>query len=260
MILAVLQARVSSSRLPGKVLRQLLGQPMLLRQIERIHRCTAIDKLVVATSTDASDVPLVDACATWGVDCYRGPLDDVLARFVQAAAPYAPEAVVRLTGDCPLIDWTVVDAVIDLYRSSHCDYASNVDPPTYPDGLDVEVIRWSALQEAATEALLPSEREHVTPFIRAHPDRYRRVNMRAPIDLSQLRLTVDEPADFAAVERIYGHLYPANPAFGTDDVLALLRARPDLIVNGYITRNQGFLKSLEADRPFYASAPRGTEQ
>lgn len=247
MILAVLQARLSSRRLPGKVLLPLLGEPMLKRQIDRLRRARLLDGLVLATSRDPSDDPLADAAAGWGVPVHRGSLEDVLDRFVAAAAPYAPEAVVRITGDCPLLDWQLVDAAVALYRDSGADYAGNADPPTYPDGLDVEVIRFSALRQAAAAARKPSEREHVTPYLRDHRDRFRIANLRGEPDLSHLRWTVDEPADFTFVEAVYRRLFPTRPDFRTPEILALLAAEPDLAGNAHIMRNEGLAKSLAAD-------------
>jgi spore coat polysaccharide biosynthesis protein SpsF (cytidylyltransferase family) len=251
MILAVLQARMSSSRFPGKVLKPLLEQPMLLRQIERVRRCALIDDLVVATSAEASDQPLADACAAHGVKIARGSLDDVLDRFITAAQPFAPEAVVRLTGDCPLADPAVIDAVVARYRTGAFDYVSNVEPATYPDGLDVEVVRMSALERAHRDARLPSEREHVTPYVRNHPEIFPRANVARATDLSHLRWTVDEPADLVFVEAIYRALYPRNPAFSTQDILELLDRTPDLAdINAGFERNAGMAKSLAEDQDF----------
>ncbi len=251
MILAVLQARMSSSRFPGKVLRPLLGEPMLFRQIERVRRAGSIDELVVATSSDASDQPLADACAARGITATRGSLNDVLERFLTAARPFAPEAVVRLTGDCPLADPAVIDAVVARVRAGACDYASNVEPATYPDGLDVEVVRMSALERAHRDARLPSEREHVTPYVRSHPEIFPRANVAHAVDLSHLRWTVDEPADLAFVEEIYRRLYPANPAFGMADILELLDRDPKLAdINAGFERNAGMAKSLAEDQDF----------
>lgn len=248
MILAVLQARMSSSRFPGKVLKPLLGEPMLFRQIERIRRCRNIDGLVVATSTDVSDDPLADACAARGVNLARGSLGDVLDRFVTAARPFAPEAVVRLTGDCPLTDPQVIDAVVARYRAGTFDYVSNVEPATYPDGLDAEIVRMTALERAHREARLPSEREHVTRFFRTRPEIFPRDNVENPINLSHLRWTVDEPADLAFVEAIYRSLYPQNPAFATAEILELLDRNPKLAdINAGFERDEGMAKSLAED-------------
>lgn len=251
MILAVLQARMSSSRFPGKVLAPLLGEPMLFRQIERIRRARGIGSLVVATSSDSSDQPLADACIAHGVPVARGSLNDVLDRFVTAAQPFAPDAVVRLTGDCPLADPAVIDAIVARYREGAFDYVSNVEPATYPDGLDVEIVRMTALMRAHREARLPSEREHVTPYVRNHPEIFPRANVANPVDLSHLRWTVDEPADLAFVAAIYQRLYPANPAFTTRDILDLLDRNPKLAdINAGFERNAGMAKSLAEDQDF----------
>lgn len=244
-VLGVLQARVSSSRLPGKVLRPLLGQPMIARQIERLHRARTLDALVLATSTDPSD----DALARWaedaGVPVYRGSLDDVLDRFVSAARPYAPRHVARLTGDCPLADPAVIDAVVARHLQSGADYTSNTIEPTWPDGLDVEVMTMAALETAAREAAAQFQREHVTQFIVRQPGRFRLENVRGDNDLSALRWTVDEPADFELVEAIYAALYPSNPAFGTADILAFLQHNPQWMThNTRHARNEGLARSI----------------
>jgi spore coat polysaccharide biosynthesis protein SpsF len=247
-MVAILQARASSSRLPGKVLRPILGQPMLARQIERILRAKNIDEIVVATSTDSSDDPLVEICHTAGVSCFRGSLDDVLDRVFIAARSRAANDVVRLTGDCPLADPAVIDHVIQAYRASGADYASNTLQPTLPDGLDVEVASFSALQRAWADAQLPSEREHVTPYLYAHPELFRLHSVQWPADLSSLRWTVDTATDFEFVTAIYENLHPRKSAFTMDDVLSLLDSRPDLLaINQGQKRNEGFLKSLARD-------------
>jgi spore coat polysaccharide biosynthesis protein SpsF len=249
MILGVLQARVSSSRLPGKVLKPILGQPMILRQIERLRRCKRMDQLVVATSTDPSDDPLVRMCEDSGVAVYRGSLLDVLSRYVGAAASYQPTAVVRLTGDCPLADPTLIDRAIENYSAGGYDYLSNVDPPTYPDGLDAEVVSYRALLEANDRARLPSEREHVTPYIRDHPEQFRLGAMKQNIDLSGLRWTVDNAEDFEFVRLVYEALYPSNLRFDTADILELMGRRPELArINSHIARNEGLMKSVAADQ------------
>lgn len=246
--LAILQARVSSSRLPGKVLMPILGQPMLFRQIERLNRCKELERLVVATSVDLSDHPLASECAARGIACFRGSLNDVLDRFIQSALPYQPETIVRLTGDCPLADPALIDKVIRYFHAGNHDYVSNCLPPTFPDGLDVEVMRFACLVQANREAVLPSEREHVTPFLHAHPERFRLGNYVSPVDRSSLRWTVDEPEDFEFVRSVYEKLYPIKPDFTTDDILNLLERYPDLCsINSTFERNEGLKKSLQAD-------------
>ncbi|HKB12152.1 MAG TPA: glycosyltransferase family protein [Vicinamibacterales bacterium] len=247
-VLAILQARVSSSRLRRKVLKPILGRPMLLHQIDRVRRTRTLDALVVATSTDPSDEAIEDLCATAAVDCFRGSLADVLDRFYQAALRYRPQHIVRLTGDCPLADPELIDRVVNVCIDEELDYSGA--EPSFPDGLDVEAIRFSALEAAWREATRPSDREHVTQFINRQRERFRVRGVANDVDLSHLRWTVDEPADFELVTRIYEALYPTNPAFTTRDILDLLARQPELAtLNTGIMRNEGLAKSLAADPP-----------
>ncbi|MBI5678091.1 MAG: glycosyltransferase family protein [Planctomycetes bacterium] len=248
MVLAILQARVSSTRLPGKVLKPILGQPMILRQIERIKRAKKIDHLLVATSIDQTDDKLAGLCAENGIPCFRGNLEDVLDRFYEAAKPYNPDHVVRLTGDCPLADPQLVDQVIRFHLDGGFDYTSNTIEPTYPDGLDIEVLRFSCLDYAWREALLPSQREHVTPFIYQQHGRFKIGCYKNEIDLSRLRWTVDEPLDFELITKIYEAIYPINSGFTTQDILVFLDKHPELkTLNTHFQRNEGLLKSLQGD-------------
>jgi glutamate-1-semialdehyde 2,1-aminomutase len=249
MILAILQARVSSARLPQKVIKSILGRPMLGLQLERLRRSRRIERLILATSVDPSDDALENLGRAEKVEVFRGNLDDVLDRFYQAALPFRPEHVVRLTGDCPLADPAIIDAVIDDHLASGADYTTNAVEPTWPDGLDVEVFKFRCLEEAWREADLPSQREHVTPFINTQPDRYEIRHVKGPQDLSALRWTVDEPADLELISIIYGELYPRLPTFSTADILELLERRPELkTLNSWHKRNEGLAKSLEKDK------------
>lgn len=249
MILSVLQARCSSTRLPGKVMKPILGVPMLIHQLRRVVQSKRIDKLIVATSIDSRDDAIEQVCLAEGIHCYRGSLHDVLDRFYQLLRPLQPSHVVRLTGDCPLIDPDIIDAVIKLCLDGNYDYATNVVPPTFPDGLDVEVFLFSALEEAWKEATLPFQREHVTPFIQQQPKRYRIGNYKNTEDLSHLRWTVDEQEDFDLVNKIYEELYPVTPDFRMSDVLNLLKQKPDWSnINKKFERNEGLTKSFHHDR------------
>lgn len=228
-VLAIIQARLSSSRLPGKVLKPLAGAPMILRQIERVRRAARIDRLVVATSTEASDDPLAEALAAETVDVFRGPLDDVLARFLGALEAFPAEHLVRLTGDCPLTDPEVIDATVALHLETGADYTNNrYDPHGWPKGLDVEVVRAEALRRAGREAASPEEHEHVTWGIRNRPDRFKLSRLNPPVDEGTVRWTVDTADDFAFMRAVYEALYPQNPAFTSDDVRAFVQGRPDL--------------------------------
>ena len=225
MILGLLQARMSSTRLPGKVLAEVLGVPMIGRQVERLRRARRLDALAVATSDQTSDDPLAAYCETLGLPVYRGALADVLDRFHRAALTFGPaRTVVRLTADCPLADWTVIDDLVDLHVAQAADYSNNVAPErTFPHGLDAEAMRPDALLAAAAEAADPYEREHVTPFIYRRPDRFRLASLRRAPSLAHLRWTVDLPEDLAFVREAYAQLYPADPAFGTEAIVALTR-------------------------------------
>ncbi|WP_374571859.1 cytidylyltransferase domain-containing protein [Phenylobacterium sp.] len=225
MILGILQARMSSTRLPGKVLQPVLGQPMIARQVERLRRSRRIDRLVVATSDQPDDDGLAEVCEGLGLGVFRGSLDDVLDRFHGALSAFGPaDTVVRMTADCPLTDWALIDRVIDAHLEGGGDYASNTPPErTFPHGLDVEVMRAEALETAWREAKDPYEREHVTPFIYRHPERFALAYVSDAPSLAHLRWTVDLPADLAFVRYVYETLYPANPAFTSADIVALPR-------------------------------------
>lgn len=250
-VVAVIQARASSTRLPGKVLMPLLGQPMLARQLERVRLCRAIDEIVVATSARDDDTPVAMVAADAGFAVYRGSLDDVLDRYYQAAMEHGAECVVRLTGDCPVIDPAVVDTVVSHHLEHGFDYTTNAIERTYPQGMDTEVFSFPVLALAWREAMLPSEREHVTPFIHRRPERFNLGHVHYGRDCSHLRLTVDEPADFALIERIYETLYPSNPRFSLEDMLALFDADPELAdLNRAVDREAGLRKSLAQDEAF----------
>ena len=228
-VLAIIQARMSSSRLPGKVLKPILGRPMLEHQLARISRARLIDQIVVATSVEASDDPLQAFCASLGIACHRGPLNDVLARFIGAAQAFGPPAhILRLTADCPLADPGVIDACIALHLANQVDYTSNGVERSYPKGLDAEMVSYAALARAAAETSDPYDREHVTPRIYRRPDLHTLQALRYVRDLSQMRWTVDTPADFLFAERVYQELYPANPEFGWLDVLELVQRKPEI--------------------------------
>ena len=254
MIVAVLQARMGSSRLPGKVLMPILGEPMLARQIERLQRCKCLDRLVVATTSQRQDDAIAELCERVEVPSFRGDINDVLDRLYHAALRFEPTAVVRLTGDCPLTDPNIIDRLVEFYGSNRFDYASNTLRPTWPDGLDAEICSFTALSRAWVEAALPPEREHVTPFIYNRPDEFRLGSLENERDISGLRWTVDEAVDFAFVTAVYEALYPGNPAFDTAAILALLDERPDLAaINAGIGRNEGLARSLCVD----GAAPAG---
>lgn len=248
MVLAILQARCSSSRLPQKVLKDILGKPMLLHQIDRINKSKLIDKLVVATSNDISDDIMEKRLTGSNIDVFRGSLDDVLDRYYQCALKYNPDYIVRITGDCPLIDWNIIDMVVKKHINEGNDYTSNALEPTYPDGLDVEVMNFTVLKKAWVNAKLPSEREHVTPYIYKNRNLFKIGCFKNIENLSELRWTVDELEDFKFVKTIYELLYNDNKYFTIDDILKVLKENPEVgQINSQFKRNEGYLKSIMID-------------
>lgn len=230
MVLAILQARMSSTRLPGKVLRPILGRPMLERQVERLRRSERLTRIVVATSTEAGDDPLAAVARAFGVEVHRGDLHDVLDRFHGALTAFGPvERFVRLTADCPLTDPVLLDRCIDRQAGEGWDVVHVSAGATFPKGLDVEVVNTAALESAWREARDPYEREHVTPFLYRRPERFRIGTITRDPPL-RFRWTVDTPEDFAFVTAVYEALYPNNPAFTTDDVLAWQAEHPDRVI------------------------------
>ncbi|MFT6248959.1 MAG: spore coat polysaccharide biosynthesis protein SpsF [Cognaticolwellia sp.] len=251
--LIILQARMSSSRLPNKVLLPILGKPMLAHQIDRINTLKIPHKLIIATSTQTSDDPIEQLCQQLNIRCYRGALDDVLERYYQAAIEFSQNKtiknIVRITGDCPLIDSDIIEQLINLFLTSNVDYCSNCAPATLPDGLDVEVFSFDALEKSYQLAKKSSEREHVTPFICNNPQLFTVKNYNHQPDLSHYRWTVDESEDFELITKIYQALYPKNPNFKLVDILDLIRKEPELIkINQHILRNEGLTKSELADQ------------
>ena len=222
--MAIVQARMSSTRLPGKVLLPLAGKPMIVRELERIARAARIDRVVVATSTDSSDDEIASVVEAAGFDVIRGALDDVLDRFTDAIEIHQPDVVVRITADCPLISPAVIDQVIEQFHESDADYVSNTMDPTFPDGLDVEVVSAEVLTTVAQSSTDPHEREHVTLGVYRRVGEFTIENVKesAGRDLSHLRWTVDTEDDYRFVERIYSALSSDDPAFDYEQILQFL--------------------------------------
>jgi len=232
--LAILQARVSSTRLPGKVLADLVGAPMVLRQVERLSRCRRLTGLVLAIPDDPRDDGLEEVLRAAELTVFRGDLNNVLGRFAGAIrAAGSPDTVVRLTADCPLADPEVIDATIALFHASGADYTSNTgDHRTFPVGLDAEVFRASALLEADRETTDPYDREHVTPFLYRRPERFRISTHSQAAQEGAVRWTVDRPDDLAFVREVYGALHAAKPDFSSQDIRHFVASRPDLVTFG----------------------------
>jgi glutamate-1-semialdehyde 2,1-aminomutase/spore coat polysaccharide biosynthesis protein SpsF len=248
-VVAVLQARIGSTRLPGKVLADIAGYPMLWHVVNRTRAARRLDQVVVATSDEPSDDAIAVFCNKYKFECFRGSALDVLDRFYNAAKHYGADVVVRITADCPLIDPRVIDKVVGVYLEGGYDYVTNTLRYTYPDGMDVEVFSFDALQRGAQEARTPTDREHVTTYFRTAGS-FRLRNVENDIDLSRrnLRWTVDEPVDLKFIRTVYGYLWSDGQLFGLDDVLQLIDQRVELMeMNRGIIRNEGYYKSLLAE-------------
>lgn len=237
-VVAIVQARMGSTRLPNKVMKRIGGVPMIELLLARLAKSKEIDQIVVATSSDERNTPLVEHVHSMGYLCIRGSESDVLDRYLVAARQVDADVVVRITGDCPLIDSALVDQVIQKFKAAPLDYLSNTSPATFPDGLDTEVFSLQALEQAGRESQDSFDREHVTPYLR-RPGLFKTAAWTHDEDLSRLRWTVDEPADFEVVSQVFQHFAP-NIHFSWTDVLALQRQNPDMFAaNHNIIRNEG---------------------
>lgn len=227
-VVAIVQARMGSSRLPGKVLADVEGETMLGRVVRRLSRARRLDAVVVATSTLPADDAVADEAARHGAAVFRGSEDDVLDRYLGAARQQGAEVIVRVTADCPLIDPELVDELVGRFLAERPDYASNSLDRTYPRGLDAEAFDRAALETAAAEARSPHERVHVTPFLYAHPERFRLLSVTAAdgADHSHLRWTVDTAPDLELVRRLYRRL--GGDGFGWRQALAVVERQPEL--------------------------------
>lgn len=248
-VVAIIQARVGSTRLPKKVLKKILGKPMLWHLINRVKKARLVDEIVLATTTKREDKSLLELAKESGVNSYAGSEDDVLDRYFQAATKFGADVIVRVTADCPLIDPQVVDNVVKQFLDGSFDYASNTVKLSYPDGLDTEVFSYEALKRAWEGAKRSSEREHVTSYIRNHPEKFKIGSVEHAKDFSGMRWTVDTEEDFKFVSGIYKRLYTKGRIFLMKDILKLLGNQPELMeINKGILRNEGYLKSLRKDR------------
>ena len=237
-VVAIVQARMGSTRLPDKVMRLIRGRPMIELLLERLARARTLSQIVVATADGPRNRPLADHVRQLGYVVYQGSEHDVLDRYYRTALLAEADVVVRITGDCPLVDPALVDSIVDEFRAAAVDYVSNVDPPTFPDGLDVEVFSFEALRRAHEDAGLPAQREHVTPYIR-ESGLFRKANHAQQGNDCGQRWTVDEPEDLAVVSRVFEHFAPRLD-FSWQDVMGLLRSQPALFsANRHLIRNEG---------------------
>jgi len=250
-VAAIIQARMGSTRLPGKILIDIMGKPLLQHVIDRVSQSKGTNKLILATTDNPSDTVLAEFAKKKSIDFFIGDEEDVLDRFYQAAKQFNIETVVRITPDDPFKDPEVIDNAIEIFLNGKgkFDYVTNTLPPTYPIGLDVEVFSFYALEKAWKEAKKTSEREHVTPYIWNHPKIFRIKNFGLEKDLSYLRWTMDDEKDLHFTQEVYQRLYPKKRIFLMDDILKLLNQYPSLIkINERKEKYEGYLKSLEKDR------------
>lgn len=244
--LVVLQARMSSSRLPGKVLKPINGQPMIFRQINRVFESTHVEDLIVATSVNRSDDELVKFLQSKDIKVFRGSLDNVLSRFLEITKKINPTNVIRLTADCPLVMPKLIDEMIAFFEEKSPDYLSNSLVPTFPDGLDVEIISSEALSRLESLDLSKMELEHVTMGIYNRPDFFKVLNFSNTVNQSNMRWTVDYPEDLDFVRSVYSHFKGQESIFDHEEVLEFLRLNPE-VVSGISAsrRNEALLKPQE---------------
>jgi len=248
--LAMVQARCGSTRLPNKVLMDLAGKPALQRTVERVQQSKYLDEVIVVTSINKENMSIIKLCCELNIRIFIGSEDDVLDRFYQAAKLIEPEYVVRITADCPLYDASCLDLAIEQLESD-IDYIAQLDQETFPDGLDIEIIRFSALKRAWDEARLQSEREHVTQYIRKNRGIFKLKEIKCPLgNLGNERWTLDEAKDYQMLSAVYKHFVAQGNEYPkAEEVLAFLNCHPDIHgLNREFKRNEGLLKSLENDK------------
>ena len=248
-IVAIVQVRTTSKRLPNKALRLILGKPMIIHQLDRVSKCLYIDHLIVATSDHSTDDELTKVCKDFGYNVSRGSLHNVVDRIWCAVEKIDFGHLVRLTGDCPLSDPKIIDRVIVEHLKEGADYSSNTIIPTFPDGLDVEVLTKKTFRRIVDGAFKPSHFEHVTSFVSENENDFFIHQVLLKSDLSSLRWTVDEPVDLELITKIYEKLYLQKCNFSMDDVLELIQCwSSKLPDNSHIPRNEGYAKSVREER------------
>ncbi|MDQ0221214.1 acylneuraminate cytidylyltransferase [Peribacillus cavernae] len=228
-IAAIIQARMGSTRLPGKILKTVNGKTLLEYQIERVKQAEQIDQIIIATTVKESEQPIVELCKTLDIDYYRGSEQDVLSRYHEAAQKFGVDVIVRLTSDCPIIDPKIIDRVVNQYLNNRVtiDYISNTLERTYPRGLDTEVFSFEALNKAYQESILPKDREHVTAYFYTNPDLFKIQGIKNEYNYGSYRWTVDTEEDFELIRLILSELYNPNKLFLLEDVIKLLKAHPE---------------------------------
>ncbi len=242
-IIALIQARMGSTRLPGKIMLPLAGKPAISHVYERTALIHNVDQVAILTSTSKREKPLIDLCGKEGYTLFQGSETDVLDRYFQAAVAFGADIIIRITGDCPLIDPVESNKVVEELLRSGVDYCSNTNPPYLPDGLDTEVFTFSALERAWKQAKKQQEREHVTLYMYSNPDVFSTRFVKYSNDYGHLRLTLDEEPDFHLLEKVFNHLAAENKFGNLKEILDILKKYPRISnINQEIKRNEGLLK------------------
>lgn len=243
MIAAIIQARMGSTRLPGKVLKKLNGKSLIENIVLRVRHCTTVDEILVATTTNKLDDELEQWCFEHQIKCYRGDEKDVLKRYFDAASFINADVIIRITADDPFKDPKVIDAVVKQLIDNNLDFSFNNFPPTFPEGLDTEVFTYEAIKKAMESNTTDFEKEHVTQYFYHNPNDFRMMNYSYTKDVSDIRLTVDSKEDFLLAEEIYSKLAPNGEMFYLEDVLRLMEAHPDLMeINQNVKRSAMYAK------------------
>ena len=248
MIAAIIQARMTSTRLPGKVLMEVMGKPLIGYLVERLQYCRHLDKIILATTLNTEDDPIVDFAVRENILFYRGSEHDVLDRYYRTAKEFNIDHIMRITSDCPLIDPTICDLVVDTYIQENADFVHT--GPTFAEGLDCEIFSFKVLEKAWNEAEMKSEREHVTLYLHNHPEIFKKISLVNDTDDSRYRFTVDEWEDFLVVKAIFETLYRKNTKpFSSDEIKHFLDSNPSVFkLNAHIIRNEGLVVSLKEDQ------------
>ena len=248
MIAAIIQARMDSKRLKGKVLKKILSKPILYYQIERLRRSKLVNNIIIATTQKKSDDSIISFCEQYKVSYFRGNENNVLKRYLDCAKLYKVSNIIRLTADCPLLEVSLLDKMIKLHIQNDYDYTSNNVNGYWPDGLDIEIIKYKTLNKINKIVKINSDKEHVTTYIKKNLNNFKYRLLKPQKNLSYLRLTVDQNEDFILVNEIFKRLYKIKKNFTLEDIIKLFKRNPDLInLNNKIKRNEGLRLSLKND-------------
>lgn len=238
-VVAIIQARMGSTRLPGKVMKLLMDHTVLYHVVTRVQKVNDIDEIIVATTDLSQDNPISDEARKAGANVYRGDEQDVLSRYYKAAAEADADIIIRITSDCPLIDPALLSKMLEFYQLNNYDYVSNTLSRTFPRGLDVEIFSFQALEKAYNSASLPEEREHVTPYLYRHPTQFSLYDYRSDEDHSDYRWTLDTIEDWELIHKLYQHLYDPSRLFGFKETLEFLQSNPELShINAHVEQKK----------------------